>query len=53
VVIYQIRQPADLEALYRWVGGLEADKQRYARPITVMDRKTHSAMGRHASCFFL
>jgi hypothetical protein len=47
VVIYPIQQPddyADLHALYRLVRRLAADKDRYARPITVLDRKTHYSM---------
>lgn len=46
VVIYPFREPADyadLEQLYRLVARLDADRQRYARPITVIDRKTHYA----------
>lgn len=47
VVIYPIQQPrdySDLQALYQLVRHLAADKSRYARPITVLDRKTHYAM---------
>ncbi|MBM3832906.1 MAG: hypothetical protein FJ403_06475 [Verrucomicrobia bacterium] len=47
VIIYPFRQPngySDLEQLYRLVARLDADKQKYARPITVIDRKTHYAM---------
>ena len=47
VVIYPFRQASDysdLEELYRLVAALDADKERYARPITVMDRKTYFAM---------
>ncbi len=47
VVIYPFRQPSDysdLTELYRLVARLDAEKDRYARPITVMDRKTHKAM---------
>ncbi len=47
VVIYPIVQPrdySDLQALYQLVRRLAADKSRYARPITVLDRKTHYAM---------
>ena len=47
VVIYPFKQPADgadLEELYRLVARLDADKDKYARPITVMDRKTHGSM---------
>ena len=46
VVIYPFRHPADhadLVALYELVGRLDADRSRYARPITVMDRKTRHA----------
>lgn len=46
VVIYPFRQPddlADLEQLYELVGWLDAEKSLYARPITVVDRKTHFA----------
>lgn len=46
VVIYPIVHPAnhsDLEELYGLVERLNADQDRYARPITVMDRKTHHA----------
>src|SRR5881396_417941 len=47
VVIYPFRQPAhysDLEELYQLIARLDADRQTYARPITVVDRKTHYAM---------
>jgi hypothetical protein len=47
VIIYPIRQPedySDLAELYELVAKLGAQKNRYARPITVMDRKTHWAM---------
>jgi len=47
VVIYPFRPPADyadLHALYRLVRRLAADQDRYARPLTVLDRKTHYAM---------
>jgi hypothetical protein len=47
VIIYPFRQPADytdLRALYELVARLDRDKKRYARPITVMDRKTHFSM---------
>lgn len=46
VIIYPFRQPtdySDLEELYRLVGRLDAEKGKYARPITVVDRKTHLA----------
>ncbi len=46
VVIYPFRQPndySDLEELYRIIGGLNADRGRFARPLTVIDRKTHCA----------
>src|SRR6266478_4358182 len=47
VIIYPFRQPgayADLEALYELIARLDREKNTYARPITVMDRKTHYAM---------
>src|SRR6185295_10502682 len=47
VVIYPFRQPgdySDLEQLYQLVARLDAEKDRYSRPITVMDRKTHYAL---------
>jgi len=47
VIIYPFRQPADysdLEALYQLVARLDKEKDKYARPITVMDRKTHYAL---------
>ncbi|MGA2863330.1 MAG: hypothetical protein ABSF95_02470 [Verrucomicrobiota bacterium] len=46
VVIYPFQPPndyADLRALYELVAQLDADKARYARPLTVMDRKTYYA----------
>jgi hypothetical protein len=46
VVIYPFRQPSDysdLIGLYELVARLDAEKGTYARPITVMDRKTHYA----------
>ena len=46
VVIYPFRQPADcsdLEELYKLVARLDAGKEDFARPITVLDRKTHYA----------
>jgi len=48
VIIYPYKPQAshtDLESLYQLVARLDADKEMYARPITVMDRKTHYAMG--------
>jgi len=47
VVIYPFRQPghySDLEELYRLIARLDQEKDTYARPITVLDRKTHFAM---------
>jgi len=47
IVIYPFKQPghySDLEALYRLVARLASEPESYARPITVMDRKTHYAM---------
>jgi len=46
VVIYPFRQPkdySDLEQLYQLIARLDAEKAEYARPITVIDRKTHCA----------
>jgi hypothetical protein len=46
VVIYPFRPTNDysnLEELYRLVARLDSEKTTYARPITVVDRKTHSA----------
>jgi hypothetical protein len=46
VVIYPFVHPADcsdLGELYRLVATLNADQDRFARPITVMDRKTYYA----------
>jgi hypothetical protein len=47
VVIYPFRQPgdySDLEPLYEMIEKLDTEKEKYARPITVMDRKTSHAM---------
>ncbi|MEI7733172.1 MAG: hypothetical protein WCO56_26610 [Verrucomicrobiota bacterium] len=47
VIIYPFRQPADhsdLEDLYQLIGRLDGEKDKYARPITVMDNKTVHAM---------
>src|SRR5258708_3896294 len=44
VIIYPFKPLndfSDLAALYELVERLDAQKSRYARPITVMDRKTH------------
>jgi hypothetical protein len=52
VVIYPFKQPkdfSDLEALYHLVGRLDADRTKYARPVTVLDRKTHYATGHEKS----
>jgi hypothetical protein len=52
VVIYPIRQPddyTDLEVLYRLVERLADEQEKYARPITVMDRKTFHAMEGNAA----
>src|SRR5207249_2177764 len=54
VVIYPFRQPghySDLEELYRLIARLDSDKDTYARPITVLDRKTHFAMEGNKSFF--
>jgi hypothetical protein len=50
VVIYPFKPPrdyADLRQLYQLVARLDADRDTYARPITVLDRKTHHALARH------
>jgi hypothetical protein len=47
VVIFPFNQPndySDLEALYGFVARVDAEKTSYARPITVLDRKTHYAV---------
>ena len=47
IVIYPFKQPghySDLEALYGLVARLAAEPESYARPITVMDRKTYYSM---------
>lgn len=47
VVIYPFRQSeeySDLEGLYDLVARLDADRTTYARPITIMDRKTYYRM---------
>jgi len=46
VVIYPFREPedhSDLEQLYQLIARLNRQKDVYARPITVIDRKTHYA----------
>jgi hypothetical protein len=46
LVTYPFKQPtdySDLEELYRLLAQLDAETRTYARPITVLDRKTHSA----------
>jgi len=46
VVVYPFRQPgddADLNELYELVSRLNRQKDTYARPITIIDRKTHYA----------
>ena len=47
VVIYPFRQPSDysnLAELFRLIARLDGEREKYARPITVIDRKTHYAM---------
>lgn len=47
VIVYPFKHPAhyrDLEALYDMVGNLVNKGDRYTRPITVLDRKTHCSM---------
>jgi len=49
VITFPFRHPAnldDLEPLYALVARLDADKTTYARPITVMDCKTRTAMAK-------
>jgi hypothetical protein len=51
VIVYPFIQPDEythLKALYELVARLDADKRTYARPITVMDRKTHYRMAEDA-----
>jgi len=46
VVIYPYRQSddySDLKLLYQLIARLDAEKDVYARPLTVVDRKTHFA----------
>jgi hypothetical protein len=46
VVIYPFRQPEDgtnLEQLYQLIARLNRQSETYARPLTVIDRKTHFA----------
>ena len=50
IVIYPFKQPnhlSDLESLYGLVARLAAKPGSYARPITVMDRKTYYSMKGH------
>jgi len=52
VIIYPFRPPShygDLKALYSLVEHLDADREKYARPITVMDRKTYYSQKKAAS----
>jgi hypothetical protein len=47
VIIYPYRQPqdyTDLRELYQLIARLDSDKNRFARPITVVDRKTYFSM---------
>lgn len=49
VLIYPFKPPGrydDLEALYELLQRLDADREHYARAITVVDRKTHRALER-------
>ncbi len=53
VLIYPFKQPgdySDLEELYQLVARLNEERGKYARPITVMDRKTHYAMEGNKGC---
>jgi len=48
VIIYPFHQPenySDLKALYELVARLAAEPERYAHPLTILDRKTHLALG--------
>jgi hypothetical protein len=50
IVIYPFKQPSDysdLEALYGLIARLAGESESYARPITIMDRKTFFAMEGH------
>lgn len=52
IIIYPFRNPADyshLEELYRLVSRLDADRETYARPVTVMDRKTYFSVEHDAA----
>ena len=52
IVIYPFQQPgdySDLNALYQLIARLNADSTRYARPLTVVDRKTYYAKERDAA----
>jgi hypothetical protein len=54
VVVYPFKPTGhygDLKALYSLVERLAADRQKYARPITIMDRKTYH--GQKTSASFL
>lgn len=47
VVIYPFKQPgdySDLQPLYEMIAKLDSDKEKYSRPITVIDRKTSLTM---------
>lgn len=47
VIIYPFKPPeeyADLEELYRLIASLDRAKDRFHRPITVIDRKTHASL---------
>jgi hypothetical protein len=50
VIVYPFHQPKkldDLEQLYALIATLAENKDVYARPITVIDRKTHNANARN------
>ncbi len=47
IIIYPFKHSADysdLDQLYRLIARLDGEKEKYARPLTVMDRKTHYSM---------
>jgi len=52
IIIYPFQQPSaytDLKALYELVARLDSDRESYARPITVMDRKTYYSMEKNTA----
>ena len=50
VIIYPFHQPkddSDLKPLYDLIARLDGERETYARPLTVIDRKTHYASAGH------